>query len=167
MQNMYQYSHGFGRSLYHVVLCPYKRFRMFRRSDIREQLEMIFFAISKVHRFKIHALSVEEEHTHLFVEIRPSQSIAQVIRYLKGASSRELRKVFPELKGYHKKRLWSGGKFFRPIGEVTPEAVEHYINESQSHHYADIPSNSHAISKRLHLSSATPQTSLLDFTSHP
>ena len=167
MSQIYSYSHGFGRSLYHVVLVPYKRFRMFQREDIRKQLETIFYSIADRHGFQIHALSAEEDHVHIFLEHRPSQSIAQVIQYLKGSSSRELRRVFPELKGFHEKRLWSRGKFFRPIGEVTPEAVEHYINESQSHHYTNIPSNSLAISKMVHSSSGTPQTSLNDFAGQP
>lgn len=149
------------------MLVPYKRFRMFRRSDIRRQLETILYSIADRHEFKIHALSAEEDHVHIFLEHRPSQSIAQVIQYLKGASSKELREIFPELKGFNEKRLWSSGKFFRPIGEVTPEAVEHYINESQSHHYTDIPRNSLAISKRIHSYSGTPQTSLNDFAGHP
>lgn len=164
MHHIYSYSHGFGRSLYHVVLVPYKRFRMFKRSDIQEQLEMILNSIADRHDFQIHALSVEEDHVHLFIENRPSQSISQIIQYLKGASSRELRKVFPELKGFHENRLWSGGKFFRPIGEVTPKKVEHYINESQSGHYTDIPDDSFAIQKESNVGSGTPQKTLNDYT---
>ncbi|MFP4142595.1 MAG: IS200/IS605 family transposase [Thermoplasmata archaeon] len=182
MHHIYSYSHGFGRSLYHVVLVPYKRFRMFKRSDIQEQLEMILNSIADRHDFQIHALSVEEDHVHLFIENRPSQSISQIIQYLKGASSRELRKVFPEfymnfekihsipgmlfqvMKGFHENRLWSGGKFFRPIGEVTPKKVEHYINESQSGHYTDIPDDSFAIQKESNVGSGTPQKTLNDYT---
>ena len=96
MSQFYSYSHGFGRSLYHVVLVPYKRFRMFQRLDIREELEMILNSIADRHGFQIHALSVEKDHVHIFLENRPSQSISQIIQYLKGGSSRELRKVFPE-----------------------------------------------------------------------
>jgi len=111
----------------------YRRKKVFflrlRRSDIREQLEMILNSIADRHGFQIHEMSAEEDHVHIFLENRPSQSISQIIQYLKGGSSRELRKVFPELKGFHENRLWSGGKFFRPIGEVTPKKVEHYINE--------------------------------------
>jgi putative transposase len=111
---------------------------MFVRADIRKRLESICFSIAKRHRFEIYAIEVMEDHIHLFVGLRPSQSIAQVIQYLKGGSSRELRKVFPELLGYHRYRLWSKGKYFRPIGEVNEETIKHYIVESQSkHHHED------------------------------
>jgi len=33
------------------------------------------------------------------------------------------------MKGYDENHLWSAGKCFRPIGEITPEKVEHYIRE--------------------------------------
>jgi len=108
-------------------------------------------------------MSIEEDHVHIFLGHRPSQSIAEVIQYLKGASSRQLRKVFPELKGYDENHLWSAGKCFRPIGEITPEKVEHYIQESQSHHYTNNSNDSMAIQNESNHSSGTPQTSLQDF----
>ncbi|MGM0406306.1 MAG: IS200/IS605 family transposase [Thermoplasmatota archaeon] len=105
---------------------------MFRRSDIREQLEMILNSIADRHGFQIHALSVEEDHVHLFIENRPSQSISQVIQLLKGASSRELREVFPELKGFHETRLWSTGicnKFLRFEERVPRNPVENFSDQ--------------------------------------
>ena len=96
---------------------------MFQRSDIRKELENILLEIADRHGFQIYEMSIEEDHVHIFLGHRPSQSIAEVIQYLKGASSRELRKVFPELKGYDENHLWSAGKCFRPIGEITPEKV--------------------------------------------
>ena len=162
---MQSYSHGFGQSLYHVVLSPYKRFRMFQRSDIRKKLESILIEIAERHGFQIFEMSIEEDHVHIFLGHRPSQSVSEVIQCLKGASSRELRMVFPELKGYDENHLWSAGKCFRPIGEITPEKVEHYIRESQSHHYANNSDESEAIQKNLHHSAVTPQTSLQDFAS--
>ncbi len=137
--------------------------------------------IAERHGFQIYEMSIEEDHVHIFLGHRPSQSISEVIQYLKGASSsgivynsvdigniipeisRELRKVFLELKGYDENHLWSAGKCFRPIGEITPEKVEHYIQESQSHHYTNNSSDSMAIQKESNHSSGTPQTSLQDF----
>ncbi len=164
MESKWSYSHGFGKSQYHVVLVPYKRFKMFGRADIRKRLETICFSIAERHRFEIYAIEVMEDHIHLFIGIRPSQSIAQVMQYLKGGSSRELRKVFPELMGYHRYRLWSRGKYFRPIGEVNEETIKHYIAESQSKHHREdrkkqlgwLPKDSNR--------SKTPQRTLFEYT---
>ena len=120
-----------------MVLVPYKRFKKFTRADIRKRLESICFSIAERHRFEIYAIEVMEDHIHLFIGLRPSQPIVQVIQYLKGGSSRELRKVFLELMGYHRYRLWSKGKYFRPISEVNEETIKQYIAESQSKHHRE------------------------------
>ncbi len=163
MESKWSYSHGFGQSHYHVVLVPYKRFKMFARADIRKRLESICFSIAERHRFEIYAMEAMEDHIHLFIGLRPSQSIAQVIQYLKGGSSRELRKVFPELLGYHRYCLWSKGKYFRPIGEVNEETIKHYIAESQSKHH---PKNEKTRLGWLQKESKevrTPQRTLLEY----
>ena len=135
MDAEWSYSHGFGQSLYHLVLVPYRRKKIFMRADIRRLAVDCFYQIANAHRFTIHELEVVEDHVHLFFAIRPSQSIAQVVMYLKGVSSRTLRKAFPELKAYHKHRLWSGGKYYRPISDVSADTITHYIRESQGKHH--------------------------------
>ena len=147
-----------------MVIVPYKRYKMFGRADIRMQLNRIFFAIAERHDFDLKSLEILEEHLHLFIKIRPSQSIAKVMQYLKGGSSYELRKLFPELDAYHRYRLWSKGKFFRPIGEVNEETVKHYIEDSQSKHHKEIRKLGAWLQEES-LSQKTPQTTLLSFTS--
>ncbi|MCK5024234.1 MAG: IS200/IS605 family transposase [Thermoplasmata archaeon] len=163
MKIEWSYSHGVGQSQYHVVLTPYKRFKMFGRADIRMQLNRIFFSLARRHNFELKSLEIMEEHVHLFISIRPSQSIAKVMQYLKGGSSYELRKLFPELDGFHRCRLWSGGKFYRPISEVNEETIKHYIEESQTKHHHGIREPS-AWLQTESMPKRTPQTTLLSFT---
>ncbi len=165
MQNQWSYSHGFGQSQYHVVLVPYKRFKMFGRVDIRMQLSRILFAIAKRHNFQLKALEIMEDNVHLFIDTRPSQCIAKVMQYLKGGSSFELRKIFPELDAYHRCRLWSRGKFYRPIGEVNEETIKHYIEDSQSRHFSEKHMPSDAWLRIDSPEKRTPQTTLLAYTS--
>ena len=80
----------------------------------------------------IHAIEIVEDHVHLFLEFRPSISLSKVVQYLKGTSSHRLFELHPELKKrYWGGRLWSGGKFFRSVGNVTADTIKHYIKESQ------------------------------------
>ncbi len=137
---------------------------MFGRADIRMQLNRIFFVIAERHNFELKAVEIMENHVHLFINIRPSQSIAKVMQYLKGGSSYELRKIFPILDAYHRCRLWSKGKFFRQIGEVNEETIKHYIDDSQSKHHKEIRMLG-AWLLRDSESKRTPQTTLLSFTS--
>jgi putative transposase len=162
MKGEWSYSHGFGQSQYHVVLAPYKRYKMFGRADIRMELARIFFSIAGRHNFDLKALEIMKEHVHLFINIRPSQSIAKVMQYLKGGSSHELRKLFPELGGYHRCRLWSAGKYYRPIGEVNEETIKHYIESSQSKHHKETRMPG-AWLLRESMPQRTPQTTLLSY----
>ena len=127
------------------------------------QLNRIFFVIAKRHNFELKALEIMENHVHLFINIRPSQSIAKVMQYLKGGSSYELRKIFPILDAYHRCRLWSKGKFFRPIGEVNEETIKHYIKDSQSKHHEEIRMPGARLLRDSN-TKTTPQTTLFSFT---
>jgi len=158
------FSHAYGCCQYHVVLVPYKRSKMFARADIKGRLAGIFFAIAKRHGFEIKAQEIMEDHVHLFLNIRPSQAISQVIQYLKGCSSRELRLVFPELDGYSRCHMWSAGKFFRPISEVNEDTIKHYIESSQKKHHLD-NTMTRAWPRNIAENITTPQRSLNDYSS--
>ena len=110
----------------HIVLIPYKRKKIFERDDIRFCAENILKAISKRYKFEIIEMKVMDDHVHLFVSIKSNQAISTIVQCLKGISSKHLREMFPELKGYGNK-LWSAGKFFRSVGSVTSDTVEYYI----------------------------------------
>ena len=77
-------------------------------------------------------MEVVEDHVHLFLEFHPSTSLSKVIQHLKGGSSYRLFKLHPELREkYWGGSLWSSGKFYRSIGNVTADTIKHYINYSQ------------------------------------
>lgn len=66
-----------------------------------------------------------------FLDVPPTRSIAQVIQLFKGKTAYHLFRVFPELRAmFWRSHLWSGGKFFRSVGSVTADVIEHYILES-------------------------------------
>ncbi|KUG17970.1 mobile element protein [hydrocarbon metagenome] len=47
-------------------------------------------------------------------------------------------RLHPELKKrYWGGNLWSGGKFFRSVGNVTADTTKHYIKESQGKQKAE------------------------------
>jgi len=82
--------------------------------------------------YKTHAMEIVDNHVHLFLEFHPSNSLSEVIQYLKGGSSYRLFKLHPDLKKwYWGGSLWSNGKFYRSVGNVTADTIKHYIKESQ------------------------------------
>ncbi|MGZ7210458.1 MAG: IS200/IS605 family transposase [Methanobacterium sp.] len=129
------FSHGYGQITYHIVLVPKYRYKIFNNEQIKKDCESILNKICMEQHYKLHAIEVVEDHVHLFVEIHPSNSLSEVVQYLKGGSSYRLFKLHPELKKrYWSGNLWSGGKFYRSIGNVTADTIKHYIKESQKKH---------------------------------
>ena len=87
---------------------------------------------------EFHAMEIVEDHVHLFLEFHPTISLSKVVQYLKGSSSYRMFKRHPELKKrYRGGSLWSSGKFFRSVGNVTADTISHYINESQGKQKAE------------------------------
>jgi len=126
------YSHAYGQTSYHIVLVPKYRRRAFARKDIARCLYALIESIAKKEGMRLHALEVMPDHVHAFLEIPPCKSVAQVVHILKGKTAYELFRVFPELRVmFRRGHLWSRGKFFRSVGSVTADVIEHYILDSQ------------------------------------
>jgi len=74
---------------------------------------------------------VSKDHIHLHVSYRPQYSISDIVKRLKGRSSRLLLQEFPELK----RRYWSGhfwgiGYGSWSTGHITEDILSTYL----SHH---------------------------------
>ena len=111
---------------------PKYRYKIFYNKRVKKDCELIFKNICAEKGYRIHAMEVVEDHMHLFLEFHPSTSLSKVIQHLNGGSSYRLFKLHPELREkYWGGSLWSSGKFYRSIGNVTADTIKHYINDSQ------------------------------------
>ena len=73
---------------------------------------------------------IAKDHVHLLVSCPPSLSVAKMVQYLKGRSSRLLQEEFPHLKKrYWGQHLWARGYFCATVGEVTTEMISEYIRK--------------------------------------
>ena len=118
---------------YHVVWIPKYRKDILDK-EISDYLKATFNKIAEEYGFRIDTMEVMEDHVHIFVEVPPRYSPAQVVQIMKSISAREVFKVFPNLR----KQLWAGelwndGYFVRSVGdEVTADVIRKYI-EYQTH----------------------------------
>ena len=111
---------------------PNYRYKIFYDKRVKKDCELILNNICMEQGYKIHAMEIVDDHVHLFLEFRPSSSLSRVVQFLKGGSSYRMFKLHPELKKrYWGGSLWSSGKFFRSVGNVTADTITHYIKESQ------------------------------------
>jgi putative transposase len=113
---------------YHLVWCP-KRRKKVLVGGIRQRLEELVREVCAEKGVDIVAMEVMPDHVHLFVSTHPDMSIVDVIRYIKGRSSRCLREEFPEL--LKLPSLWTHSYFVSTAGNVSSETIRRYI-EAQS-----------------------------------
>jgi putative transposase len=75
---------------------------------------------------------VSKDHVHLLVSGPPKLSVSELVKRLKGRSSRRMLEEFGELrKMYWGRHLWARGYFAASTGNVTDEIIAEYI-EKQS-----------------------------------
>ena len=81
---------------------------------------------------------VSKDHIHMHIEYPPSLSVSEIVKRLKGRSSRLLQKEFPELKRrYWGRHFWAIGYGVWSTGNVSEELVNQYLE-----HHRDNPNNS-------------------------
>lgn len=65
---------------------------------------------------------------HAVIQINPSDSVSEVVKILKGGTSKVIRKEFPELEEFlWGDSFWADGYFAESIGQVNEEVVRKYI----------------------------------------
>ena len=111
----------------HLVWISKYRKRVLR-GKIVIRLKRLLYEACKINRWRISELSIQEDHVHMIIQIKPSESIAEVVQILKGGTSRVIRKEFPELEEFlWGDSFWADGYFAESIGVVDEEVVRKYI----------------------------------------
>lgn len=132
MKGLYKHNHGVGQNAYHMVWKPKYAKDPFKFDLVRMDCEQILYEIAHNYNFEIYELQVMSDHVHLFVEVPPTMSVSKTFQLFKGISSYKLFRQHPWLRNHFTKgHLWSPGKFFRSVGNVTAETIQHYISQSQ------------------------------------
>ena len=102
------------------------------RGKIAIRLRQLLYEACKINRWWIGELSIQNDHVHVLVQIKPSDSIAEVVQVLKGGTSKVIRKEFPELEEFlWGDSFWADGYFAESVGQVDEEVIKKYIREQQ------------------------------------
>lgn len=113
---------------FHLVMCVKYR-RKVLTGKLDERLKEMVLALAK--RFGITVIEQETDmdHIHVLFSSKPSVAPSRFINSLKSVTSRKLRKEFPAVM---RKYLWGGvfwsqSYFLATTGQVTLEAIRHYV----------------------------------------
>ena len=109
---------------YHFVFIPKRRKKVLTGS-IAERLQQIVCDVCNENRWRIIAMEIMPDHIHLFINAKPIDDQATIIRKIKGRASHHLRKEFPEL--LKLPTLWTPSYFVSTAGNICTETVKRYI----------------------------------------
>jgi putative transposase len=75
---------------------------------------------------------VSKVHVHILVSAPPSMAPSEIMRRVKGRSTRKVFEIFPELKRrYWVGHLWARGYFCVTLGDITKKMIKEYLE----HHF--------------------------------
>lgn len=116
---------------YHIVWTTKYRYRVIE-GKVAERLRELLRQGCEAKGITIIKGEIGKEHVHMLISCSPNIAPAEIIKLLKGRSSRLLQEEFKELKKrYWGQHLWAPGYFCRTLGTVTEEIIEEYINNQK------------------------------------
>ncbi len=113
---------------YHVVWCPkYRRKVLVNGVDMR--LKELIISICQEFSVELIELEIMPDHVHLLVDVDPQFGIHNLIKRIKGRSSRILRQEYKFLTT-KLPTLWTNSYFVSTVGGAPLKIIKQYI-ESQ------------------------------------
>ena len=96
--------------------------------DIQRRCRDLVKQICDAEDIKILKGVVSKDHVHIHIEYRPSLNISDIVKRLKGRTSRRLQEEYPALsKRYWGRHFWAIGYGVWSTGNITDEMVEEYL----------------------------------------
>ena len=120
-------SHTVSRLTAHLVWVTKYRYQVLR-GDIQTRCRELVIQICDAEDVRILKGVVSKDHVHMLIEYPPKTSLSDLVKRLKGRSSRRLQEEFPQLrKQYWGRHFWAIGYGAWSTGNVTEEVVQKYL----------------------------------------
>lgn len=129
MENYRKSSHAVYDIKYHLVwITKYRKPAL--RGEIAERIRDLILEICKANDVEILKGHVSREHVHIFVSVPPHMSVSELMKSIKGKTSRKMLMEYKTLsKAFWGRHLWARGYFAASSGNVTDEVIMKYIEE--------------------------------------
>ena len=120
-------SHSISRLSAHLVWVTKYRYPVLKGA-IQKRCRELIIQICDSEDVRILKGVVSKDHIHMLIEYPPSRSISELVKRLKGRTSRMLQQEYPELKKrYWGKHFWAIGYGAWSTGNVSESVVEEYL----------------------------------------
>ena len=128
----YRYgSHTIFKIEYHFVFVTKYRYKVLT-GDVGIKVRELIRQTCEAFEIEIIRGTVSSDHVHILVSAQPNLAPSEIMRRIKGRSTRKLFETFPELKKrYWGGHFWARGYFCVTVGQITEEMIKDYIE----HHF--------------------------------
>jgi putative transposase len=114
---------------YHFVWIPKYRKRVLT-GKIKERVDQLIRDCSEINEFEIIELVIQPDHVHILISAKPRYSPAEIMRLIKGGSSRIIRQEFPTLQEFlWGDSFWADGYFVSTHSVVTEDIIKNYLKQ--------------------------------------
>ena len=111
----------------HVVWVTKYRYHVLE-GEIKVRCRDLIVQICDAEDIRILKGVVSKDHVHMHIEYPPKSALSNIIKRLKGRTSRLLQQEFPHLgKRYWGRHFWAIGYGAWSTGNITDEMVEQYL----------------------------------------
>ena len=99
-------------------------------AEIGERIRYLTRQVCEILDVQIIKGNVSRDHIHLYVSYPPKLSISELVRRIKGRTSRKIQEEFPQLgKKYWGKYFWGIGYAAFSSGQITDQMVRAYLDQ--------------------------------------
>ncbi|MCF6168186.1 IS200/IS605 family transposase [Lutibacter sp.] len=132
MKGQRRMGHTVSRLTVHIVWVTKYRFQVLK-GDVQVRCRDIVKQICDSEDIHILSGVISKDHVHLHIEYRPSQKISDIVKRLKGRTSRRLQEEFPVLnKRYWGRHFWAIGYGVWSTGNITDKMVQEYLEHHRN-----------------------------------
>ena len=112
---------------YHLILCTKYRKKVISKK-VSTRLREMFEYISPNYNITLEEWNNEMDHIHILFKGHPNTEISKFINAYKSASSRLIKKEYPQIrKSLWKEMFWSQSFCLLSTGVATVDIIERYI----------------------------------------
>ena len=114
-----------------IIFVKKYRKKLFRLDKLADDVKQFLYDVTKKYGYEIIQMETDKDHVHILFRAHPNTEISKFINAYKSASSRLLKKEFPQIRQkLWKERFWSQSFCLLTTGGAPIEVLKKYI-ESQ------------------------------------
>ena len=129
MENYRKSSHTLSTIKYRLVWIT-EYLKPILRADIAERARDLIREICRANDVEIIKGHISRDHVHIFVSVPPHLCVSQLVKSIKGKTSRKMMMEFKTLsRAFWGCHIWARGYFVASSGNVTDEVIMKYIEQ--------------------------------------